>query len=123
MAGKNKKKAGLPTFGLMSVALACLFFGGAGLGYLWNKQQIAKLGQQIHGYEVRLEEARRRRFYLDRTYAERTSQEGLEDLVRRSHLDMGQAQINQLVRLPEAPLTPATEEKLVARRAGEEGRN
>ncbi len=39
--------------------LLCLFVGGSGLGYTWQKGQIEELGHKIKEQEARLEELRR----------------------------------------------------------------
>lgn len=124
MAGRKEKKAGLPTMGLVSIALLCVFGAVVGCGYLWNKGQIDELGKQIRYYEMRLEEARRKRLTLDRTYTAMCSPADLDDRVRRMGLELGPPQPDQIVRLPDAPAA-APENKLFARRplAGEEGRN
>ncbi len=108
--------------GLVAVGMVCLFFGGAAWGYLWNKSQIQKLGEKRRQYEFRFEEAKRNHLFLQRTYAEMTSQAGLEYRIRRLRPDLAQAQVDQTIRLPDAPLA-TSDEKLVARRPGEEGTN
>src|SRR3954471_3369536 len=66
---RKEKKAGPPTTSLVYVGMACFFIVGAGAGYLWHKSQIHTLGQQLRGYEVQVEAAKRRRLMLERTYA------------------------------------------------------
>ena len=43
--------------------LLCLLIGGSGVGYVWQKNQIYELGQQIKKRELRL--ARRSRRWVD----------------------------------------------------------
>jgi hypothetical protein len=121
---RKEKKVGPPTMSLVFVGLACFFFVGAGGGFLWNKTQIHTLGQQIHSYETRLEEAKRRRLMMERTYAAMCSPVDLDERVKRMRLELGPPQPDHIIVLPESP-GAATDEKLIAKRvsASEEGRN
>lgn len=125
MARKEKKASSsasaTPTTGLVSVGLVCLFVVAAGSGYIWNKSQIHTLGTQIRQYEIRLEEAKRRRMALDRAYAAMCSPTDLDARVKRMKLELGPPQPDQIVRLYETPLSP--EEKLFAQRPQQEGSN
>jgi hypothetical protein len=117
MARKEKKAAAagpvVPTTGLALAGLACLFGAVAASGYLWQKSQIQALGQQIRQYETRLDEAKGRHLTLDRTYAWMCSWGELEKRVKRSKLEIGPPQLDQIVRLWE-PIPQTAEEKLVA---------
>jgi hypothetical protein len=84
----------------------------AASGYLWQKSQIHELGKQIRGYETRLDEAKRRHMTLDRMYAEMCSPASLEARVKRSRLEIGPPQFDQIVRLWE-PALSANGDKLV----------
>src|SRR5262245_42156984 len=121
---RKEKKAGPPTMSLVFVGLACFFVAAAGAGFLWNKSQILTLGEQIRGYESRLESAKRYRMTLERTYASMCSPADLEQRVKRMRLELGPPQPDQIVRLPENP-NAGQDEKLLAGRAmpAEEGRN
>src|SRR5881394_1822838 len=112
---RKEKKAGPPTMSLVFVGMACFFVAGAGAGFLWNKSQIYTLGQQIHGYEVRLESVKGHRSTLERTYAAMCSRADLDERVKRMKLELGPPQLDQIVRLPESSGT-GQEEKLLARR-------
>jgi len=109
---------------LVFVGLLCFFVVAAGAGFLWNKTQIHTLGEQIRGYESRLEQAKRYRMTLERTYAAMCSPADLDDRVKRMRLELGPPQPDQIVRLPEKAGV-GQEEKLVAGRTlpAEEGRN
>jgi hypothetical protein len=122
---RKEKKAGPPTTSLMYVGMACFFIVGAGAGYLWHKSQIHTLGQQLRGYEMQLETAKRRRLTLERTYAAMCSFEELDRLVKRMRLEIGPPQLDQIVKLPENSGI-GQDERLLARRPmppGEEGAN
>jgi hypothetical protein len=123
---RKDKKAGPPTASIVFVGLACFFVVAAGGGYLWNKSQIHTLGEQIRGYEARLDSAKRYRATLERNYATNCSPMYLEMLVKRMRLDIGPPQPDQIVKLPERAGNEQ-DEKLLAGRAAptpaEEGRN
>ena len=57
----NRKKGGSTVrFGpALKAVLICLVTCSLGLGYVWQKQQINNLGQQIKGNEITLEELKR----------------------------------------------------------------
>ncbi len=116
MARKEKKAKAepvVPTTALILAGLACLFGVIAASGYLWQKSQIQALAQQIRQYEMRLDEAKRRRLTLDRNYAEMCTPAGLELRVKRSKLQIGPPQLDQIVRLWE-PVPQTSEDKIVA---------
>jgi len=112
---KKEKKSGPPTASIVFVGLACFFVVIAGAGYLWNKSQIHELGQQIKGYELRLEAAHRRHLALQRDYATNCSPAYLDWRVKMLKLDLGLPQPDQIVKLPDGPVGPQ-DEKLISGR-------
>ena len=57
MARNRKNQSAAIRFGPALKALVlCLLSVGAGVGYVWQKDQIDRLGQQIHKREIRLNE-------------------------------------------------------------------
>jgi hypothetical protein len=100
---------------LVFVGMACFFIVAAGAGFLWNKSQIHTLGEQIRGYEMRLESAKLHRLTLERNYAFACSRTELERRLKTMKIELGPPQPDQLVRLPEIS-GAGQEEKLVARR-------
>ena len=57
MARNRKYKTAAIRFGpVLKTFLLCLLIGGAGVGYVWQKDQIFQLGQQINKRELRLKE-------------------------------------------------------------------
>ena len=55
---KNRRQeaAGLRFVPVARVFIVCTLLAGAGVGYVWQKEQIGKLSQQIHDREERLNE-------------------------------------------------------------------
>ncbi|HVR36036.1 MAG TPA: hypothetical protein VMS21_09310 [Methylomirabilota bacterium] len=57
---RNRKKR-VPTLGLamaLKATALCLLIGGAGIGYVWQKDQVHELGARIKDRENRLSELR-----------------------------------------------------------------
>jgi hypothetical protein len=60
MAANRKKQTGAVRFGpALKALLICLLIGGAGIGYVWEKNQIYSLGRQIKEAENKLSDLRR----------------------------------------------------------------
>lgn len=85
----------------LKAAFLCLLIGGSGVGYVWQKNQIHELGEQIKKREVTLEKLRRfnkeRRDKLD----ELRSPPMLDARVKKLNLGLALPQQTQIVRLPE----------------------
>jgi hypothetical protein len=57
MARNRKYQSAAIRFGpVLKTFLLCLLIGGAGVGYVWQKERIYQLGQQIGKGEMRLRE-------------------------------------------------------------------
>jgi hypothetical protein len=57
MARNRKYQSAAIRFGpALKAFLLCLLIGGSGVGYVWQKDQISQLGQQIKKRELRLVE-------------------------------------------------------------------
>ena len=87
--------------------LLCLLIGGAGVGYVWQKNQILELGRQITQREARLDqlqwENKKRREIL----AHLQLPQRLEERVRQQHLGLALPRPGQTIYLPE-PLPDRT---------------
>jgi hypothetical protein len=56
MARNRRYQSAAIRFGpALKAFLLCLVIGGSGVGYVWQKDQISQLGQQIKKREVRLQ--------------------------------------------------------------------
>ena len=57
MAKNRKYQSAAIRFGpALKAFLLCLLIGGSGIGYVWQKNQIYELGQQIRKREMHLKE-------------------------------------------------------------------
>lgn len=101
---------------LVKVILLCLFFGGSGVGYVWQKKQIYELGQQKGRKEQRLMKLREHNRALRDALAALSSPRALDARVKELNLGLVVPEPEQILRLEEpAPrLLPASPEDPVA---------
>ena len=102
MAGNRRNRStAIRLVPALKALFLCLLIGGSGVGYVWQKNQIHELGQQIKKREIVLEELRRlnkqRRDKLD----ELRSPPMLDARVKQLNLGLALPQQAQIVRLPE----------------------
>jgi hypothetical protein len=108
MTARNRKhQAAAVRFGPALKAFGlCLFLGGAGLGYVWQVDQIHKLGVDRKQCEQRYEKLRRQNEILSRVLATLQSPGELESRIKQMNLGLVAPEPNQIVRLVEAPPMP-----------------
>jgi len=115
MARNRRTQSAEVRFGpALKALLICLFIGGAGVGFVCQKNQLNQLGRQKKEREMQLEQLRLRNAQLARQLLERQSVPALERRVRELNLGLGlphPAQVFVLEdRLPTAPrLAPGTQ--------------
>lgn len=90
--------------------LLCALIGGSGIGYVWQKNQIAELSQQKKKREVRLAELQENNRKLRQHLAGLQSSSQIERRVRELNLGLGPATPQQKLRLwePMPDVQPAT---------------
>ena len=81
--------------------MLCAFIATAGVGYVWQKQQINDLGKQILDREKRLGNLREQNEKLRRQLATLRSPQFVEARIRELNLGLVQPQAGQVWRLPE----------------------
>ena len=107
MARNRKYQSAAIRFGpALKAFLLCLFIGGSGVGYVWQKNQIYDLGQQIRKREIHLADLRDQNKKLKDQLAMLRSPAMLDQRVRALNLGLGQPQPSQIWRLPEPAATP-----------------
>ena len=94
----------------VKAASICLVTCGLGLGYVWQKQQIAQLGKEIKGHEMRLEGLGKENKELGDTLAQLKSPKVLDQLVEQWHLDLVMPRPHQVVVLEESDMTQAAKQ-------------
>jgi len=115
MAANRKNQSAAVRFGpALKAVLLCLFIGGSGVGYVWQKNQIFALGEQMKKSEQRLEELRRLNKQRADSLAWLRSHQFLDGRVRELNLGLAQPRPEQIWRLPEVPAKPA-ETKLASK--------
>ena len=94
----------------LKAVLICVVTCGLGLGYVWQKQQINSLGQQIKKNEIKLEELRRENKRRGDNLAYLMSPQELDTRLRQLNLDLMVPRPEQIVVLQEerepAPQSP-----------------
>jgi hypothetical protein len=109
MARDRKNKPAELRFGqAVKAALICAFIVASCVGYVWQKQQINVLAEQIGKRETRLLELRNQNDKLKRQLAMLLSPAQLDQRVKELNLGLGPPQPTQIWWLPEPGNVPAT---------------
>lgn len=106
MAKNRKNMSAAVRFGpAIKALLLCLFIGGAGIGYVWQKTQTSELGRQVTELERRCGDlVRQNQMKANRLDTMRTPK-ALEEQVVRLKLGLVEPSLSQKVRLVETPVT------------------
>ncbi|MHB8524133.1 MAG: hypothetical protein ACYDH9_25715 [Limisphaerales bacterium] len=92
----------------LKALLLCAFFGGSGVGYVWQKNQIYELSRQRKHCEVQLEDLRRQSHQYAAQLATLTSSRELDARIKQLNLGLGPTKPEQVLRLVESAPAPAT---------------
>ena len=102
MARNRKNQAAAIRFGpALKAVVLCLLLGGSGIGYVWQKNQIYDLGQQMKKRETNLRTLHDQNEKLRKQLAAMRSPKFLEARVKELNLGLVQPQPGQILRLPE----------------------
>ena len=102
MARNRKHESAAIRFGpTLKALLLCLLIGGAGVGYVWQKDQIYQLSRQIKQREVRLRELVDLNEKLRKQLGTMRSPSLLEARIKELNLGLVQPDPTQIWRLPE----------------------
>jgi cell division protein FtsB len=112
MWNRNRKRESLQVGVVAKVLLACVYITVVGLGYVWNKNQIYKLGDDIKKREATLASLGKRNAMLAAQLAQLKSPMYLESRNQLYHLGLTTAREGQMIRLYEP--TPAWEAQFMA---------
>lgn len=108
MARNRKSQSAAIRFGpALKAVLLCLLIGGSGVGYVWQKEQIAKLGQLKKKKELLLSAQEERNEDLRRKLADLRSPQYLQERIRQANLGLVPPVAVQILRLPEPSAAPA----------------
>lgn len=120
MAKNRKYQSAAIRFGpAVKALLLCLLIGGSGVGYVWQKSQIADLGKQINERESRLRDLGAQNEKLRRQLATMRSPRYLELRIKELNLGLVQPPPSHVWRLSEPvedlPKTSQTQPQYAAR--------
>jgi hypothetical protein len=116
MARNRKYQSAAIRFGpALKAFLLCLLIGGSGVGYVWQKNQIFDLGQQIRQREKLLAELEKQNDKLRRDLSVMQSPRYLEGRIKELNLGLVRPEpskiwwLKETARQPERPERPGTE--------------
>ena len=117
MAKNRKHQSAAIRFGpALKAFLLCLLIGGSGVGYVWQKNQIYELGQQIRRREIHLKDLQDQNEKLRRQFAFMRSPPFLEARIKEMNLGLAPSQPSQVWYLQEPkPDSNRPERQLAAR--------
>ena len=102
MARNRKSQSAAIRFGpALKALLLCLVIGGSGVGYVWQKEQIASLGVQIRQQESKLKAIEAKNKDLRQHLADMRSPIQLKLQIKKDGLGLVPPADNQMLRLPE----------------------
>ncbi len=105
MARNRKCQSAAMRFGpAVKAFVLCLLIGGSGVGYVWQKNQIYRLGQEIKQREVRLAQLEDQNEKHRRQLQMMWSPAFLELRIKELNLGLVPPGMTQMCRLPE-PIT------------------
>jgi TolA-binding protein len=114
MSRNRKSQSVAIRFGpALKAFLLCLLIGGSGVGYVWQQDQIAKLGRQIKTRETCLEKLQIQNEMLRRQLDAMCSFRSLQRRIQELNLGLVEPQPGQILRLAEPPRA-ASETQLAA---------
>jgi hypothetical protein len=115
MARNRKYQSTASRFGpALKAFLLCLLIGGSGVGYVWQKSQIAELGKQRLKAEQRLAELLKQNKSLTTDLNTLQLPTYLEKKIVDLKLGLVRPQPSQFWHLPEPPRQPMHEGQLAA---------
>jgi cell division protein FtsB len=107
MAKNRKNQAAAIRFGpALKASFLCLLIGGSAIGYVWQKSEIGRLGQQILEREKRLAQTQNENKRLGDQIAILHSPVMLDRRAKELNLGLVPAQPLQVVRIAEAAPAP-----------------
>jgi cell division protein FtsB len=102
MARNRKKQSAELRFGpALKALLICFFIGGAGVGYVYQKDLLNKLSQEKREREQELNRLQLDNAQKRARLSQMNSQRQLEERVRRMHPDLRLPTPDQVVVLPD----------------------
>ena len=120
MARNRKSQSAATRFGpALKACLLCVLIGGSGVGYVWQKDQIDKLGRQVTRRETELQRCEQQNERLRKQLANLRSPQFLEQHIKELGLSVPQQA--QIMRLNE-PVAPSAHRDTVQQYAARNDR-
>ena len=117
MAKNRKNQAAAIRFGpALKASFLCLLIGGSAVGYVWQKNEIYRLGKMQLEREKKLDQLKRDNEALARQVAILHSSVILDRRVKELNLGLAPATPMQVVRLVETPSAPEKNSRQIASR-------
>jgi cell division protein FtsB len=121
MAKNRKNQAAAIRFGpALKASFICLLIGGSAVGYVWQKSQIDRLGQQIRQRETKLAQLQSDNKQLGDQISILHSPVMLDQRAKELNLGLAPATPMQVVRLTETPVAPENSSRQFAQRPATE---
>ncbi|HOW66379.1 MAG TPA: septum formation initiator family protein [Candidatus Paceibacterota bacterium] len=98
---RKRNENGVRYGALIKSLLLCMMIGGAGVGYVWQKQQVHALGKQKKQAEMQLDEYRRQNDRLAQKLSLMQSPSYLEQQAKQLNLGLVPPTPDQVLRLVE----------------------
>jgi hypothetical protein len=109
MSRNRKHQTAAVRFGPALKALGlCIFLGGSGVGYVWQKDQINILADRLKQADARYEQQRKKNERLARVLAGLQTHSEIEAQIKRIDLGLVAPLPDQIVRIIEGPVAPET---------------
>ena len=107
MAKNRKNQAAAIRFGpALKASFLCLLIGGSAVGYVWQKNEIYRLGQQIRQRETKLAQLQNDNKRLGDQISILHSPVMIDRRAKELNLGLAPATPMQVVRLMETPFAP-----------------
>src|SRR5215470_4274517 len=107
MARNRKYQSAAIRFGpALKALMLCLLIGGSGVGYVWQKNQIYQLGQQIKKREIWLEKMENQNEKLRNQLGTMRTVQYLEKRIKELNLGLAAPQQSMVRWLPEPVREP-----------------
>jgi cell division protein FtsB len=107
MAKNRKNQAAAIRFApALKASFLCLVIGGSAVGYVWQKNEIYRLGQQIRQRETRLQQLQSDNKRLTDQIAILHSPVMIDQRAKELQLGLSPATPLQVVRLVDTPVAP-----------------
>jgi hypothetical protein len=112
MSRNRKSQSAAIRFGpALKAFVLCLLLGGTGVGYVWQQDQIARLGKQMKAKESRLQQLQELNEGLRRQLEMMRSPGALQKKIQDLNLGLVPAQPPQVLRLSEPVREPPRPER------------